>query len=137
MKSSLYIVWHDDNSLGVPIIDEQHRGIISSINSLHYFIQTGRADEILKPTLSMLNYYTKVHFSTEETLMAEAEYPALDEHFRLHKELIKKMENVSREAALYYKDANILLEFLREWWLDHINKEDRKYAPFLTKLIEK
>jgi len=54
MKNILYIVWSDNNSVGIPIIDEQHRGIISTINSLHFFIQAGHGDEILKPTLIML-----------------------------------------------------------------------------------
>ena len=47
MKTTLYIAWNDDNKLGIPIIDEQYRAIISTINSLHYFMQIGHGDDII------------------------------------------------------------------------------------------
>jgi hemerythrin-like metal-binding protein len=72
---------------------------------------------------------------TEESLMAEAGYPALEEHILLHKELVRKTENVSREVFMD-KDLDMILKFLKEWWSDHINKEDRKYAPFVKKIMD-
>jgi hemerythrin len=133
MQMTLYIIWSDNNKIGIPIIDEQHRGIISTINSLHYFIQIGHGEEILKPTLTMLAQYTKIHFKTEEALMAKANYPAIEEHRVLHKTLIEKTKKLSIEISRD-KDAGRVLKFLREWWLGHINKEDRKYVPFMRKL---
>ena len=62
MKNNLYIVWTDNNEVGYPIIDEQHRGIISIINTLHYFIQTGKGNEVIKPTMIMLEQYINYHF---------------------------------------------------------------------------
>ena len=135
MKNTLYIVWKDNNNLGIPIIDEQHRGIISTINSLHYFMQTGHGHEIIKPTMIMLEQYINIHFKTEEALMARANYPALKEHIVLHKELAEKTKKLSINA-IRDKDSDMVLRFLKEWWLDHINKEDRKYTPFLRKLID-
>ena len=95
MKNILYIVWSDNNKLGIPIIDEQHSGIISSINSLHYFIQTEHGDEIMQPTMIMLEQYIDIHFKTEEALMADVSYPALVEHINLHKEWIVKIKKLS------------------------------------------
>jgi len=135
MKNTLYIVWSDSNNIGIPIIDEQHRGIISTINSLHYFMQTGHGYEIIKPTMIMLEQYVDVHFTTEEALMAEAGYPALEEHIILHKDLVGKTKKLSIDAGRD-SDPDMVLKFLREWWLGHINKEDRKYAPFLRKLLD-
>ncbi len=135
MKNVLYIVWSDSNRLGIPIIDEQHRGIVSIINSLHYFIQKGRGEKILQPVLIMLDQHIHIHFETEESLMTEAGYPALENHILLHKELARKTENVSREVNMD-KDLDMMLRFLKEWWSDHINKEDRKYAPSVRKLMD-
>ncbi len=135
MKNVLYIVWSDENMVGIPIIDEQHRGIISTINSLYYFIQTGHGSEIIKPTLIMLEQYVAVHFKTEEALMAEAEYPALDEHIGLHEDLVEKTRRIAADVNRS-KDTDMVLKFLKEWWLGHINREDKKYAPSLKKLID-
>ena len=132
MENILYIIWSDNNKLGIPIIDEQHRGLISTINSLYYSIQTGHGDEIIKPTMIMLQQYIGIHFKTEEALMAEANYPALEEHIVLHKELATKTKKLSFDANAN-KESDIILNFLKQWWLGHINQEDRKYGPFLKK----
>jgi len=129
---NLYIVWSDNNKIGVPIIDEQHRGIVSAINSLQYFMQTGHGDEIIKPIMIMLEQYINIHLEVEEALMAEAGYPALEEHIELHKKLVEKTKKLSIGANMNL-ESDIVLKFLKEWWLGHINKEDRKLAPFLRK----
>ena len=128
--SALYIIWNDSNNLGIPIIDEQHRGIISTINSLHHFIRAGHGDEIINPTMIMLSQYTEVHFKTEEALMAEAGYPNLEEHLVLHRELAKKTRKLSVNAGRD-KDSDMVLTFLKTWWLGHIGIEDKKYVPFM------
>ena len=130
----LYIVWSDANNTGIPIIDEQHRGIVASINSFHYFTQRGNGLDALKPTFSILEQYTDLHFRTEESLMYEAEYPAVDVHVVCHRELMKKTTAVLRDPAAYGDEAAVL-KFLRDWWLTHISREDRKYAPDVRKLL--
>jgi hemerythrin-like metal-binding protein len=128
----LYIVWNQENQLGIPIIDEQHRGIVSAINSLYYFIQQGQGAEALKPTITVLAQYTALHFKTEEALMELAKYPGLAEHIILHQALRGKTLNLTRDP-MSQGDENTLLAFLKDWWLGHINNEDRKYAPYVRK----
>ncbi len=130
MKNLMYIVWNDRSKLGIPIIDEQHRGIISTINSLYYFIQSGQGEEILRPTMIILEQYIKIHFSTEEALLVDAKYPDIEEHFSLHKQFVKKTKKFSINT-FGKKESDMVLKFLKEWWLGHINKEDRKYIPFV------
>jgi hemerythrin-like metal-binding protein len=133
MQNNLFIVWNDTNKTGIPIIDEQHRGIISNINSLHYFMQLGHGEEILKPTLIVLNQYVGIHFRTEIALLVKANYPDLELHKGLHKSLSEKTKKYGVEITKD-KDPKKILYFLKDWWLDHINKEDKKYIPFIKKL---
>lgn len=130
----LYIVWNEKNCLGIPIIDEQHRGIVSTINSLHYFVKQGQGDEALPPTLSILEQYAKIHFRIEESLMMNAKYPGLDEHVLLHKDLFKKTIAVAQESKLS-KDTDAALNFLKTWWLGHINGDDKKYGSVVKKAL--
>ena len=130
----LYIVWNERNDLGIPIIDEQHRGIVTTINSFHYFIQEGHGIDALKPTLNILEQYTSIHFKTEEALLKEADYKGIEEHILLHEGLIKRTKKIAREATSY-RDPEIALKFLRDWWLGHINKEDKKYAPYVKSML--
>lgn len=126
----LYIVWNTENELGVPIIDEQHRVAVGTINSLFYFMQMKRGVTALRPTLNVLEQYTKIHFETEEELMKLHGFPGHDAHVLLHRELQSQTHEVLHQA-IATSDANIVLVFLKEWWLDHINKQDRKFAEFL------
>ncbi len=126
MKAILYIVWNEKSETGIPIIDEQHRAIVSMINSLFYFIHEKHGMDALRPTIHMISEYAKLHFDTEESLMKRAGYEDFDHHHALHQELLKQSVIVT-QRSIEEKDAMILLHFLKAWWLTHINMEDRKY----------
>jgi hemerythrin-like metal-binding protein len=136
MKNILYIVWSENSNLGIRIIDEQHRGIISTINSLYYFVLIGYGNEMVPSILAMIEQYIHIHFKTEEGLLKEAGYPAIGDHIALHKELTEKTKFLTIEARRT-KDPDVVLKFLKDWWLNHINTEDRKYVPFVSKLVDK
>ena len=134
MKNALYIVWNKNNELRIPIIDEQHRGIVTTINSFHYFIKEGSGLDALKPTFIILAQYINIHFKTEEALMKAAGYNGLEEHLVLHRELIKRTQAIAR-GAVSYKEPEIALSFLKEWWIGHINQKDKKYASQVKKML--
>ena len=134
MLNNLYINWTKENEVGIKIIDEQHRGIVSTMNSLYYFIQSGHNEEIIKPTIIILQQYIKVHFQTEEELMLKAEYPDVNAHIQMHRDWMKKSKVVFYEA-LNNQDPKLLLNFLKDWWIQHIRHEDVKYTSYVEKLI--
>lgn len=130
MKNTLYIVWSKANELGIPIIDEQHRGIVSTINSLFFFMQGRRGLEVLRPTIAILEQYTRIHFDTEEALMKEAKYPNFDSHVLLHRQLAENTAAMSR-VSIREDNADNLLILLKKWWINHINQQDREYSIYL------
>lgn len=130
MFQPLYIIWNDSNNFNVPILDEQHRGIVSTINSFHYFIKEGHGLESIGPTISALEHLTLLHFKTEEGLFENSGFPERLEHIQAHKNYFQQVQISSREA-LSSGDAQVVLHFLKKWWINHINSEDRKYIPYL------
>jgi hemerythrin len=134
VKNALYIVWQPSNETGIPIIDEQHRGIVSTINSLHYFIQHGDAAAAFEPTMDVLNHYTSLHFLAEEALMRTAGYPYLDEHAELHNKFMNQVRSMTKYRA-DPDQVDELLVLLKTWWLRHINQEDRKYVDAVKKQL--
>jgi hemerythrin len=135
LTNNLYIVWSKQNETGIPIIDEQHRAIVSTINSLFYFIQDGHAMDVLRPTLTLLAQYTKIHFSTEEALLRKAGYEDFDNHVELHHALVKRTVEVTQES-INEKNPSLLLGFLKDWWIHHINEEDREYVVTLKRHLK-
>jgi hemerythrin len=130
----LLIVWRDVNQTGIPIIDEQHRGIVSIINSVHDSLGTKREEAILEPATGMLLAYTRLHFRNEHDLLEESGYPGLKEHDKLHEKLIADMSKHFRESKKG-NDTGIMLGFLKGWWLDHINREDMLYKEHLRAFL--
>ncbi len=126
----LYIVWQDDYEVGIPIIDEQHRGIVALINTFYHFVKMGRGEDALEPTFISLTQYARTHFSTEEQFMARVDYPRREEHRRLHEDLARKTESTLTLSLAGEDEVEQTLKFLKEWWLGHILGEDRDFGRF-------
>jgi len=129
-KHNILIVWEPSYNLGVPIVDEQHRGIVSTINSLCYAIQHKHGNEMLKPVIGMVTEYTRIHFEIEEDFLKKCGYPNLEDHKILHKELTNALSQTSKDS-IWNKDPQEFLEFLKNWWINHICKEDRVFSQYV------
>ena len=80
MGKPLYLGWRDEFSQdGGFIIDEQHHGVLASINSLHYFLQQGHGLEALLPTAKIVLQYLQFHAKTEEGILRDAEYKDIEQ----------------------------------------------------------
>jgi len=132
LNHNVLIVWQSSYNLGIPIIDEQHRGIVSVINSLCYAIQNRHGHEMLKPAIGMVNEYTRIHFEIEEDFHRRCGYPDSEKHCLLHKELTQALSQTSKES-IWNRDPQEFLAFLKEWWISHICKEDMAFSQYLTK----
>jgi hemerythrin len=130
LNHSILIVWQPSYDLGIPIIDEQHRGIVSTINSLCYAIQNKHGIEMLRPVIGMVNEYTRIHFEIEEDFHKKCGYPDLEKHRILHKELTQALSHTSQDS-IWNKDPQEFLAFLKEWWINHICKEDHAFSQYL------
>lgn len=132
--SFLYLKWLDSYNIGNAIIDEQHRGIISLINSLFYAIENRFSKAVLAPIWNMMDDYAMIHFATEERILERAEYPRIEEHKKIHGGLMTRMQTV-RNESIHEQDPDIALIFLRTWWTNHICEEDRKYSKWVNSVI--
>jgi len=134
-QGNLLIVWNDLNQTGVKILDEQHRGIVTIINALHYSLFVREKDTLLSPTVEMVMGYTKIHFKTEMEFLEEAGYPGLQEHHAQHERLIADAENVFMDCLKEGGEPTPFLKFLKDWWLVHINREDMAYSGHLLEYL--
>lgn len=127
---NLFIRWENIHHTGLEIIDEQHRGLVTLINSFYFHKNDQFIERILVPTALMTINLAKIHFLTEEGLMSESAYPDLEQHARAHKKLYAKLI-VEEKESRRNRDADRFLEFLKGWWLEHVNKYDLTYVPHL------
>lgn len=132
--NNLFIVWNDSDCFGIPIIDEQHRALVSTINSLHYLLRNNHSKEALPAIINTIREYMKIHTFTEEEIMERTGYPDLSEHKKLHANLSAK-SIVTSYKSLLLNDPMEVLDFLKNWWRIHIRQEDRLYISYVTKYM--
>jgi hemerythrin len=127
------MVWSDKLSVGIRSIDAQHGILIDTVNELHDAMLKGQANSLTEPLLRNLVAYTRDHFSAEEALMAQANYPELAEHRAKHRDLTKKVESyIERFARGDIRLSVHLLNFLRDWLTNHFQREDRAYSTCMN-----
>jgi hemerythrin len=95
---NVLIVWKPEFELGIPVVDEQHRGIVSTINSFYYGMQNQHGEDMLLPVIGMINDYTRIHFNVEEDFLKKCNFPELKHHQELHNELIHTLSSVGTKS---------------------------------------
>lgn len=117
--------WNKSMECGHPVIDGQHRRLFGLANeAINTLLSKGsKLDE--EDLLTQLIEQMREHFITEETLLARAYYPRLEEHRAEHQELLataKIMLKRFHDGALVSKD---LVTFLSNNVIaEHLLKED-------------
>ncbi|MDR2207888.1 MAG: bacteriohemerythrin [Azoarcus sp.] len=131
MLPPLFIKWQNKNNTGIQLIDEQHRGIVSIVNSFYYLAEKGMCNDALFLSITKtLKSYSLIHFIVEERILKATEYPDLAKHIETHRKLSLETKRIEYEA-IRDNDPMLLLKFLKKWWIEHINGEDMDYVPHL------
>lgn len=124
--------WKDDYSVGVEVLDRQHRGLIQLINRLGSDETT--ADTITR-VFEELEAYTKEHFAHEEALMKAADYGDFKAHRQQHKAFEQWLSAVRQSSSMGVTSPSLLIEtidaFLRDWLVNHILSSDMAYKDAL------
>ena len=128
------IAWNKDLTVGVEVIDEQHRQWIQRFNDVAAAIAAHQGPVQIGKTLAFLMDYSKLHFATEEKLMTEHGYPGLAEQHAQHQELNETLQGLVRdfeEEGATQKLAEAFNVFLGNWLIKHIRELDLKFGAFL------
>jgi hemerythrin-like metal-binding protein len=122
------IQWNDSFVTGHPLVDNDHRQLIASLNELELALQEGAGKEQISQVLSFLNRYTREHFRREEAHMKHVNCPAYDENCREHDALVAKLDHWATRLNQGVS-TSLVLEVHREvaaWVRSHIVKTDCK-----------
>ena len=132
MSSSQFVEWKDDYSVGIDSIDQQHKKLLNLINQLQTAVDYSTGEEFEREALDELVDYTKTHFTYEEGLMRDNDYPDFEPHKLQHEKMFEKVREVLAE---YEQDQDTAManaaEYLRDWLINHINGTDKEYSSYL------
>ena len=133
MKKKL-IHWNDHYSVGIDLFDNQHKKLIEMINNLYDSFLSGEANERAPKIVDEMIKYTDYHFKSEEKYFDQYNYPETEEHKAVHKLFVEKA--VELKYGLENGKVTVsydIMNFLRQWLIDHIMGEDQKYSNFFKK----
>jgi hemerythrin len=137
MKNQNTVEWDDAYSVGVDLIDSQHKELIRLTNKLLVGCsKKGESAEFsFMEAVQGAVQYTKTHFSTEEILMKRINYPEFSEHEKQHKDFVAQVLQQLKDFETN-KDFSPLgfARFLVEWILIHIAKTDKKFGAYCESL---
>ncbi|SDX46814.1 bacteriohemerythrin [Thiocapsa roseopersicina] len=130
------LTWHDEWSLNIDVLDEEHRGLIEHLADIcHRFgpeaspRRSGDACALID-ALTDLGEAVREHFKREEELMQTVGYEDVAEHRTEHALLMAEYTDQLRHwraegIDVFHEEAQ---EDARDWILDHILGADRDFA---------
>ena len=123
------LVWNDRYSVGVNIIDKEHKKLFRILNKLFEFgeLETKRP-WVCQETVKYFKDHAVRHFKDEEDYMERIHYEGLPAQRRAHGSFIERIEGidlntVDGDPKLYLQS---LIEFLLGWLINHILYTDKK-----------
>lgn len=119
--------------VGVPELGAQHQKLLDAIELLDVHPDAKVDSEVIADVLDRLTWYAQAHFRAEETILAGAGYPALDEHREGHRQFRRRIAELCCAATAGVDQVPQLLKaFVDEWWDGHVLVADQDCARFLT-----
>ena len=130
----MYAEFTDNLVTGNEMIDSQHKELIEKINAVMESCEQSNDKAVAVKTLDYLEDYTNYHFSAEEQLQRQNDYPGFQKHNAQHdnfKQTIPDLQDMLQEEegpspAFVAK----VQEKVIEWLYVHIQGFDRSVAEY-------
>ena len=137
MAKAELVKWSPTFSVGVKLIDDQHKELLNLVNDLfNHVIGDDTAERAYFQTVIQAAVsYVKVHFATEEKIMIATKFPGYAEHKRAHDTFVLTVVDNIRdfEAGKKFTLA-AFTKFLKEWVLTHIAILDKQYFEYFKRI---
>jgi len=136
-QSKNHVSWSNTYSMGVKLIDDQHKGLVDFVNDLFNHSNGNEKEEreYFGAVIQQAVQYIKEHFQSEEKLMIGTKFPGYAEHKRVHDEFTL---TVIKSVKDFEAGKRLVLEkfayFLKDWVLTHVGVMDKQYADYFRKI---
>ena len=127
----MYAEFSENLVTGNEMIDSHHKELIDRINKLLDSCDQSNEKTAAIKMMDYLAEYTDFHFSAEEALQKEIEYPGYEKHKAQHeafKNTIKELEEMLAEEE--GPSAAFVEKHVIKWFYTHIEGFDRSVAEY-------
>lgn len=123
--------WKNSFKLDIAVIDKEHQKLFMIAQKALSYSGQNKINHV-KNTIKELYDYMKLHFENEEKFMENIAYPELQEHKKLHQNIIDQMNHFLKYLGKISIDEfeRKLIEYMDIWLVNHIVYEDVKISNF-------
>lgn len=128
--------WHSGLSVGIELIDEQHKELFRRADMLFEAGRKGQAKEYIGELMAFLDGYTKQHFKEEEAYMLRVGFPEYEEHKKIHAGFIQKLQELRKEYDASGGNLTVIVsanQLVIDWLTRHVSNMDRRIGEFVRK----
>ncbi|MEI7610431.1 MAG: bacteriohemerythrin [Rhodospirillaceae bacterium] len=125
------IQWADSLSVGVKLIDDEHKLLLSIFNDLINALRTEQSLATARRVVEELAGYAMYHFAHEEELMTAFRYPDFDDHHKQHEKLTSKLMEIDQNLAKGQGNVVEIADFANLLVNYHFLRTDTKMAEYL------
>ena len=118
------IEWNDGLSLGVKVIDDDHKKLLSIIDELSIAINSNKTKEVINDIFDDLEKYVIEHFHREESFLRQHNLSQLDDHIATHNSFVVKILELKAKSLKDNFNAQDVVLYLIDWLFEHILIED-------------
>ncbi len=126
--------WTEDLSVGVDVIDSQHKELFATAAALLEAVGRGEGQGEVTKVIAFLEEYVENHFQMEEMYMKRYSYAEYPGHKMEHTAFIGDFYDLRQELDNdgVTPDLTIrLVNRLGEWLVQHIGRKDKALGEFL------
>ena len=125
------LIWKSEYNIGNLKIDKEHQKLFSIARKTLSVIKLNNDEQEIgkiKELITELFNYVGTHFANEQKYMKETNYPGLENHKLLHKNILDMLTNlISKLNSMNIKEIEqSLYNFIDEYFIKHIILEDKK-----------
>ena len=140
MPKSELVRWSATYSVGIKLIDDQHKGLLNLVNDLFNHVSADEATEraYFQKVIQTAVNYVKVHFATEEKIMLATRFPGYAEHKKAHDTFVLTVVDSIRDFEAGKKfTLTGFTRFLKDWVLTHIAIMDKQYFTYFKRIASR
>lgn len=122
--------WKTEYNIGNPTIDKEHQDLFSLAKKALVLVnaeESNSKEALIKMIVTLFKYVTN-HFKNEQTYMGKINYPDLEQHKKLHNDMLDLLRKLITSLNTLDKKEieQQLYTFIDKYFIQHIIMEDKR-----------